>query len=540
MGDVFKESAPGVLTEYQVQQKIVAGLCRGQGFPDAVKSVRLIETHISWVLLAGRYAYKIKKSLDLGFLDFTGLEFRHRFCEEELRLNRRLAASLYIDVVPIGGSPDCPMLGNVPAIEYAVRMRRFSVGRELDKLLARHRVTPDIIDVLAAKIASFHEQAPPAAADLSYGTPALIQQEMAQNFSQLRASTGSRFDAVLSALELASQAEFSSCLERFKRRHALGMVRECHGDLHLGNIALVGKEPVPFDCIEFNPDFRWIDVMSEVAFLVMDLEFHRYPDFANRFLNDWLEATGDYDGVSVLRFYLAYRALVRAKISAIREAQVKRKASPTFSTCSGYLNLARRYFSRQPCLVITHGLPASGKSTFALEAAGRMGGIRIRSDVERKRLFGLSARDMSHSGLRQQIYSQEATQKTYARLLDLACGMLESGFPVVVDAAFLKQNERANFRALAREMQVPFAIVSLQANKTVLRKRIRERLRLSQDASEADEDVLGLLESSQQPLTGDELLVTVMVKNGQGKAVDDPWSRLRTILAATGRMDDMC
>jgi predicted kinase len=243
-------------------------------------------------------------------------------------------------------------------------------------------------------------------------------------------------------------------------------VRECHGDLHLGNVVLIGDEPVPFDCIEFNPALRWIDVMNEIAFTVMDLLHSGRPEFAWRLLNACLEESGDYGGISVLRFYLAYRAAVRAKVCAIRAGQAgvsRRAKSDERVACRNYLVLARQCLGQcRPVMIITHGLPGSGKTTFSQLALEQMGAIRIRSDVERKRLFGLGTLESSRSHVAD-IYSPEATRRTYARLHELAREILSAGFPVIVDAAFLKQDERDIFRKLAQNMSVPFAIASLHA-----------------------------------------------------------------------------
>jgi predicted kinase len=311
-------------------------------------------------------------------------------------------------------------------------------------------------------------------------------------------------------------------------------VRECHGDFHLGNIALLGNETVPFDSIEFNPGLRWIDVMDEVAFAVMDLLHRKHAEFAWRLLNAYLEASGDYGGLPVLRYYLAYRATVRAKVCAIRVAQADipgRVQSVELTECRSYLALARQCLNQyHPALIITHGLPGSGKTTFSQMALEQMGAIRIRSDVERKRLFGLATLESSRAGVAD-IYSPEATQRTYARLHELACKLLTSGFTVIVDAAFLKQEERAAFRKLAQSMSVPFAIATLHASDAKQRERIRLR---RNDASEADEAVLEMLKAAQQPLSPAELTREARFTTEQApvsKANLQAWHRLQTLLA---------
>ncbi|HSM98097.1 MAG TPA: AAA family ATPase, partial [Gallionella sp.] len=395
------------------QQRLVNALCARGYFP---YQPVVEETHISWVLLTGRDAWKIKKAVDLGFLDFSTLEARRFYCTEELRLNRRLAPALYLDVVAIGGTPEEPVMGKEPAIEYAVHMRRFAGPDMMDRMLARDAITPAHIDKLAAVIAGFHAALPPAAADSPFCATAGIEKAALQNFDAVQQLLTEPGDlAMLDTVREASAREFSACGQLFRQRAAAGCVRECHGDLHLGNIVLLDDEPTPFDCIEFSAALRWIDVISEISFTVMDLLRRGRPQLAWRLLNAYLEITGDHSGVGVLRFYLGYRAMVRAKIAAIRAGQRgAAKTDKQSKSCRSYLRLAHNCLTRRrPALIITHGLPGCGKSTFAQLALERLGAIRIRSDVERKRLFGLAALADSKAQTAADIYSENATRRTY-------------------------------------------------------------------------------------------------------------------------------
>jgi aminoglycoside phosphotransferase family enzyme/predicted kinase len=503
-----------------------------------VKVVRLIETHISRVLLAGRYAYKIKKPVDLDFVNFTSLSLRRYYCEEEIRLNRRLAPRIYLDVVPIGGTPEAPEFNSQPALEYAVRMRRFASSRQLDQLVSHGKLLPRHMDNLAATIARFHGTLPPAEAGWEFGSPAVIYSTVSKIFEQLQTLLkDSKDEAGLIALRHAGEAEYAKCLARFEQRHAGGFIRECHGDLHLGNIALIGEQPIPFDGIEFDPALCWIDVMSEVAFTVMDLLHCQRPDLAYRFLNTYIEATGDYSGVLVLRYYIYYRAAVRAMVYAIRAGQPglsRRARVKALASCRSFLALAaERLTKRCPALIITHGLPGSGKTTFAQAALERLQGIRIRSDVERKRLFGLAplADSRSQTG---DIYGADATRRTYARLHELARELLVNGNLVIVDGAFLKQNEREQFCQLAHELGTPFAIASLQANAETLRARITQRQSDANDASEANLAVLESLQEKQEALSPKERLHAVEFFNeGDNFATAlEAWKKLIRLLSA--------
>ena len=547
------------MNDNDMQLRIIRALHHPQCYPHAAKNIRVIETHISWVVLAGAFAYKIKKAVNLGFLDYTKLAARKHYCAEEIRLNRRTAPDLYLDVVAIGGTPDAPVFDGEPVFEYAVRMKRFGAATLMDGLLARGKILPRHIDALAATIAAFQARLPPAPTDSVHGTAASIGRIARQNLDQLRPLLHSGIDVQnLAALAQATEAECAACAEIFTARRAQGFVRECHGDLHLGNIALIDDVPLPFDGIEFDPALRWIDVMDELAFVMMDLLHHGRIDYAWRLLNACLEATGDYAGIAVLRFYLVYRAAVRAKVSAIRAGQagISRHAQQTeMASCRDHLALAQRCLNdRRAALIITHGLPGSGKTTFSQYFIEQMGAVRIRSDVERKRLHGLTALESSrdaelfvgrvstrHVGLKPDlqprqraqagdIYNAAATKRTYARLHELARKMLRAGYIVIVDAAFLQRAEREQFRQLAHDLSVPFAIASLHAPENALRQRLNQR---QHDASEADVAVLEKLRSVQQPLAAGERAGSARFTTAQApdsKTNAQAWRKLGLIL----------
>ena len=479
--------------------------------------VELVETHISWVLLAGGYAYKIKKAVDLGFLDFSTLEKRRFYCAEELRLNRRLAPDLYLEVVSIAGSADHPDLnGPGPAIEYAVKMRRFPQGCLLDQVLLRGELAPETIDAIARRIADFHGRTAIAGNESPFGTPERTHLPVAENFAQIRPRLRDKEDLIrLDKLERWSEREYQARIDAFEARKARGFVRECHGDLHLGNMALLDGEAVPFDCIEFSDNLRWIDVISEAAFLTMDLQDRGRPDLARRFLNAYLEQTGDYDGLEVLRYYLVYRAMVRAKVACIRAGQEGLSAGH-WTQYRDHIELAAD-FTRpsQPFLAITHGLSGSGKTTVTQSLLEALSLFRVRSDVERKRLHGLKPEARSGAGTGGNIYSLEANERTYRRLAEVARGIVRSGFSVIVDAAFLKRRERAAFHELAQELSVPFAILDVTAPENRLRERVKQRVQHGRDASEADIAVLESQLRNSEPLDDRESTAIIEVDTEQ-------------------------
>ena len=461
------------------------------------RQARLIETHISWVLLDGRNVWKIKKPVHLPFLDASTLARRQHLCKEELRLNRRTAASLYLDVIPITGTPDAPVLGGTgTAIEYAVHMRQFPEGALLSERLGADQIPPDLLDDFARHLADFHSTAEVAPPSTPYGSPELIEQTTRDVLRNL-ADIGGEALSTPFADWLDSQAPMLRPL--WDQRQAHGRIVEGHGDLHLANVVLLDGTLTAFDCIEFDPSLRWGDPLSDVAFLVMDLMAHQRADLAFRFINAYLDASGEHDGIPVLRQYLVYRALVRALVARIKAGKGQTPAGPD------YLALAHRLIAlTSPRLLITHGVSGSGKSFVSQGVLEQAGAIRVRSDIERKRLFGVNQSAAHSDGAAapsgsgkvdaNPLYSRDCTQATYAHLRELAQTSLKAGWHVIVDATFLDADERDRFRQLASSQHSHFAILHCEAPRLVLEARITARLTTPQpgtrDASDADTTVL--------------------------------------------------
>jgi len=467
----------------------------------------IVETHISWVLLTDQYVYKIKKPVNFGFLDFSTLEKRRFCCTEELRLNRRLAADLYLEVVPITGTPQHPKIGGTGvAIEYAVKMIRFPSGQLLSEHAGRGQLGTDEIDQLADIVADFHETSEQTDENSPYGDSANINHWFVENFDHIRPLlVDDDQKQQLQCIQQWGDSEWRKQAGLMQLRRQQGYVRECHGDLHLGNMTLINDKVTLFDCIEFNPMLRWVDVISEVAFLFIDLLHFGYDRHAYRFLNRYLQHTGDYQGLALLRYYLVYRALVRAKVSLLRMAQqpdddaVAKQARCEYAV---FADLAERFTKRRPIvLIITHGYSGSGKSTMAAQLAEKIGAFQIRSDIERKRLFGYRALVQTGSGIDDGLYTQEVSLKTYQHLKELAKAVLDAGFPAIIDAAFLKTRQRDPFRQLAADCGVPFHIITFQASDQELCRRIKQR---QEDASEATVAVLHHQQQSAQPLSEQE------------------------------------
>lgn len=512
--------------------RLVAALARR--LSDGAR-VEILETHISSVLLTGRHAYKLKKPVDLGFLDFTTLGARRHFCEQELRLNRRLAPTLYLDVVAITGSVDAPVVdGTGEAIDYAVRMREFPQDALLSRVLARGELRPADVDALAGDVARFHAAIDVAPALSPFGSPETIAAYARRNFiMEDGSSAGASGRRVLASLARWTEDELALRAPAMRRRKADGFVRECHGDLHLGNMASIDGHIVIFDCIEFNEELRWIDVMSEVAFAAMDLADRGRPDLARRFLNGYLEHTGDYGGLSVLRFYLVYRAMVRAKVAQVRAAQLGAdpKGAALRAESRGYVVQARRYARRgEPLLIVMHGFSGSGKTTLAQHLLERIDAIRIRTDVERKRMHGVASDRPSAKAGGNALYSPDATARTYEQVRDHAATALDAGFAAIADGTFLRRSQRDLLRRLAVERGVPFVIVDVTADTATLQARLARRARSATDASDADAAVLALQIRNDEPLGRDERAHVVAFASG---GAPDPGQIARLRAAAS-------
>jgi aminoglycoside phosphotransferase family enzyme/predicted kinase len=458
-------------------------------YPHAVDRVELIETHISWVLLAGDRVYKVKKPVDLGFLDFTTLALRRRACHDEVRLNRRLAPDVYLDVVDINGSARAPRFGGPGrAIEVAVLMRRLPADRMLDRLVHDDAVPPPLIDDIGRIVARFHAGADTGGEIDELGGIDTIRRNWRENFDQTASVAA---DILPSDTRRLVQEYAHACLDReaehFAARVAAGKSRDCHGDLQAQHVACVDPIQI-FDCIEFNHRFRFGDVASEIAFLAMDLDRLGRPDLATRFLNSYLDESGDYDAVPLLDFYRAYRAWVRGKVVSFQAGNDPEKADEARALFA----LAARFAEarRDARLLVTTGVMGTGKSTAARLAAARLGAIVIRTDAVRKRLAGRPLRERHAAAFGEGLYTAEMSRRTYAEAFRLADGLLRARWPVIVDGTFSHAEERTEARALADRHGVPFTALWCDAPDAVLVPRLRARAAERSDVSDGREELL--------------------------------------------------
>jgi aminoglycoside phosphotransferase family enzyme/predicted kinase len=492
----------------------------------------LCETHISWVILSGEFAYKIKKPVNFGFLDFSTLALRHHYCKEELRLNRRFSPELYLDVVPVTRDGNTVVMEGAGApIDYAVKMRRFNEDQSLDNIAARDGMDNTLLRALARELAELHNKLPscrPNPASNEPGTPAALLAAIEQNFQQIRNYPIPEDQLQhLQAIEQWSLQQYGKLRPLMAQRLREGMVIDGHGDAHLGNIALVDGAVRLFDCIEFNACFRIMDKISEIAFLVMDMDARGYHCAAHHVLSDYLEYSGEFCGLPLLHLYMCYFAMVRAKVNLLGESlhNTGLTSSEGYHGFLRYLALAKSCTQpRQIFLAITHGVSGSGKSTVAGALTDISGAVRIRSDVERKRLASLAPEQRSGAKEKEALYSTAMTRETFSRLETLAAVTIEAGFPAIIDATFLHRETRQQFHKLAVQLGVPFVIIDCIAQTDELRRRLIERERQGTDASEANVEVMEKQLATAAALTSEEQAYCV-----QADSAEDPdliWRRL--------------
>jgi uncharacterized protein len=459
-------------------------------------SIELMQTHVSYVLLTGDYVYKLKKPVNFGFLDYTTLEKRQHFCQEELRLNQRGAGSLYLEVVPLTQAEEGVELnGSGEPVEYAVKMRQFPQSALLSYQFEQGQLDEAKVKRLAMSIAEFHSKTATDEHVRSYGEVAKIRHAFDENYEQTAGFVGG--DAVerpqtqqqFEETKAYSDQFFETRQDLFQKRLAGDRIRACHGDLHLGNICEWEGQILLFDCIEFNEPFRFVDVMYDVAYIVMDLELAGRRDLSTIFLNQYLEETGDWEGLKILPLYVSRQSYVRAKVASFMladptAAEADKQAAST--RAAKYYRLAWSYVQSytQPtsgALVATAGLSGSGKSTTARALAQATGAIHLRSDAVRKHLAGVPL----HEQAGDEIYTAEMTDKTYTRLIELGTKLAAEGYRVILDAKFDRQAKRQEAIASAQAQTIPLTFLHCTAPDDVLKARLDERTGDIADATAA-------------------------------------------------------
>ena len=473
----------------------IRAMLRPEMYPYRPAAVDLVQTHISYVFLAGDEVYKVKKPVHFSFVDFSTLERRRHFCHEEVRLNRRLAPHVYLGVVAIcraGATYWLGSEGDAAAVEYAVRMRRLPADRTLDQLLDRGEVTPPMIDQLARRLADFHRRADAGPHVSANGDVAAIAAVLEDNFTGMRPFHDVTFAAADDDAIQKFSREFLRRQEPlFRCRQAEHRIRDCHGDLHTEHICFDG-EPIIFDCIEFNPKFRYCDTASEIAFLAMDLDYHERPELARHLVSAYAAHADDPELPGLVPFYQCYRAYVRGKVDSLKSAEEEVELAERQRACASaqrHFALAYRYtWAYRGCLVAIAGLSGTGKSAVAGALGARTGFVHINSDVVRKRLAGLGAEARLSAAYEGGLYSPEHSQRTYAAMLAEAAQHLGAGRGVILDATFQRCADRDVARALARKHAVPLLLVECRCREDELRRRLEAR-QSRRGASDADWNV---------------------------------------------------
>ena len=486
-----------------------------------IEPVQLIQTHASFVLLTGDYAYKIKKPVNFGFLDYSTLEKRQHFCTQELVMNRRTAPEIYLEVVPIIQKGDrFQLASNSPSInsgeipvEYTLQMQQFPQESLFLSLLEQGKITEQIMEDLGREIAKFHSTASSDNYIRKFGEVSQIREAIDNNYliSQ-KYIGGPQTQTQYQETKDYTDSFFAENQELFDSRIANNKIRECHGDLHLRNIALWQNKILLFDCIEFNEQFRFVDVMYDVAFTVMDLESRGHQELGNAFLNTYIEQTGDWEGLQLLPLYLSRQAYVRAKVSSLMldDAAISTAQKAEISqTAAHYYKLAWEYTKlHQGKLTLMSGLSGSGKSTVARYLARRTGAIHIRSDAVRKHLGGISLNERGG----QDLYSDEMTANTYSRLLELGIILTDRGWNVILDAKFDRQNLRTGAINLAQSRNLPLQIIYCTAPIEVLRSRLEQR---RGDIADATAELLSSQQAASEPFTESEQIYVKIVDTTQ-------------------------
>jgi hypothetical protein len=460
--------------------ELVEALLEPKAYPEVTKRIELVQTQMSFVFLTDDYAYKVKKPVNLGYLDYTTEEKRHFYCQREVELNHRLCPEVYLGVVPITQDKgNISVAGRGEVIEHAVKMRRLPQEAMMDVLLAKNQVSPEMITGVAQKLVEFHQKAETNTNISAFGDIKAITQNTEENFSQTNKYIGNTISQEkYQHIKDYTDSFIEENTPLFRRRMTQGRIRDCHGDLHAAHICFTNDICI-YDCIEFNDRFRYCDVASEVAFLAMDLDHYGRADLSRSLVNAYVDRSQDEELRKLLNFYKCYRAYVRGKVESFKLddpyiAPVEKRH--TLEIASSYFDLAHAYIRSRPVLFITTGLVGTGKTFLAQALAKRLGLVVISSDVTRKQLAGIPITEHRFEEFDSGIYSPEFSRKTYDKIFAKARHVLGDGGSVIIDASFIKAGERLKAKRLAEEMSADFFIIECTLDEESIRKRLAQRL----------------------------------------------------------------
>ena len=472
------------------QGKLFDSLKQPSFYGLGVTSVKLLQTHISYIALTGTYAYKVKKPVNFGFLDFSTLDKRKYYCEEELRLNKRLSPEIYLDVLPITRTDSTLELnGTGPIVDYALKMKEFPQEQIMTNLLKRGKVTEEIIDKLCQRLIEFYTAQEPSPDITKFGEPPAVKQNIDENFEQTKPMIDITIPKeTFQYISEAATRFFEKKKDVFKRRMKEGRILDCHGDLHSGNIVINGTDIQIFDCIEFNERFRYIDVASDIAFLAMDLDYQNHPYLSSHLIQDYIVRSGDQGIHEVLNFYKSYRAYVRGKVHGfqLNDPHISPETKQDIvQHARAYFDLARYYtelFSRdlrapKPLLLVVSGLTGTGKSTVAQKLAVDYHAEQINTDVVRKQQAGIEQFERHHDGFHAGLYTPDNIDRTYEQVMSLAAQHLRKKENVVLDATFQKKTYRDMARAVAAKHHATLVFLECTCPDEVVKQRLIERLK---------------------------------------------------------------
>lgn len=506
---------------------ILKSLLKPEAYPEPTHSVEMIQTHVSWIFLTDSHAYKVKKAVDFGFLNFSTIDRRRFYCNEEVRLNRRLCPDIYEGVVELRETLDgAAFYGDGPVLDHAVRMKRLPAERMLDRMVKNNEVSAADIREVSRVIAAFHHAAPTSPAVSEYGHLDRIMFNWQENLEQMIPFEGKTLPAEERELIRGWVSSFAADnADIFDRRVAEGFIRECDGDIHLENICMLDNRVCIFDCIEFNERFRCCDTAADIAFLLMDLDFHGRPALAEEALTAYLEASGDGGMTALIDFYKIYRAFIRGKVESLRlgdEGIERHERERAGERAVRYFRLARGYIERRglrPTLFITCGVMGSGKSTLAEQLCFELGIARFNSDPVRKRLAGIQPDTPVPETYAAGLYDRQTSDAVYAELLRLAEAELASGRSVLLDASFMRRTDRSRCALLAKRCSAAFVILHVTCGDAENRRRLTERSRSGRSVSDGRVELLDSQRQAFEPPGEEEGVLIPVVSAGPPAAL---------------------
>ena len=482
------------------QERLVAFLESPASYSHKPREVHLIETHISRVFIASPFVFKVKKPLDLGFLDFRSLEKRRYFCERELTLNRRLAPEVYLEVLPIHKTDrGFSFHRDGEIVEYALKMKELSHGWFLNELLAKGVVGELELDRIIGRLKTFYDSETPTAEIEQWGRPEKFEISTDENFEQVQPFIGQTISPIAFEAIRHFTNEFYARNERlFQERIAQHRILDCHGDLHLDHVHITPAAVAIFDCIEFNDRFRFIDIANDLAFLAMDFDFERAHKLGSIFLNRAAQSLDDPGILKMADFYKCYRAFVRGKVESLQM-----KSEEHTERARRYFQLALRYATvgSEPLVLVVMGRIASGKSTVAKLLASELDWPVYSSDAIRKTLAGVPLTSRTAAELRHEVYSEAMSQKTYAQLLREGLGALATHSGVVLDATFSNRANRDYLRDKCAEAHVRLQVIELDATQSEITERLQARERSTEEISDARLEDFERLSAGYEPPT---------------------------------------